>query len=932
VASGTLDLGAQEAGRIESNVDWGGYELALQDPSGETLPASVKFEAGWYQAPSAFDTPDLLKVSLDKSSYRVGETARARIEPRFPGLALVMVLRDRLVSVTPVEVPQEGATVELPVTRDWGPGVYVTAVLFRPMDLSAKRMPGRALGLTWAALDPGDRKLDIRLSAPEKTAPRGPLNIGISLGNLAAGEEVYATVAAVDVGILNLTRFQAPAPDAWYFGQRRLGMEIRDLYSQLIDRMQGVKGVVRSGGDSGAPMQFEGPPPSDALVAFHSGILKLDAEGKATVSFELPDFNGSVRLMAMAWSQEGVGHSAQDVLVHDPIVVTPTMPRFLAPGDRSRVLIELAQVEGPSGEVSLRVSTSGGHTRVDPDAATRTLSLAEGARARVLVPIEAETVGEDELTIALTTPDGKELIKTLTLPVRSYEPPVVRRRAFPLQPGGGALEVGSDMLAGMVPGTGSLLVSVSGAGKLDVAGLVRTLDRFPFGCVEQLTSRALPLLYLDQVAATAGLAPDEKVPERVRDAIAGILAKQSSSGGFGLWGPDDGDLWLDAYVTDFLTRAREKGYEIPTVAFDQAIDNLRNRLAYASDFQSGGQDVAYALYVLARNGRALIGDLRYYAETKLDAFSTPMAKAQLGAALGLYGDRPRSDRVFRAALQMLRGETASQIWRPDYGSVLRDGAALLTLAAEAGTSAVDLQALADRLGDAWEQSPYTSTQEQAWLLLAARALTEGASKPRLWVDGQTLEGAFYHGLDDAQLQAAPLVLRNLGERPLDALVTTIGTPVTPEPAGGEGYEIERAYYDLKGRRIQPSGVAQGERMLVVLSVRATARRAARLILDDPLPAGFEIDNPNLVRAGDIAGIHWLGLVETPAHREFRAERFAAAIDRDQGDPAGFQIAYLVRAVSPGDFVHPAATVEDMYRPQLRARTASGRVEILGPVR
>jgi alpha-2-macroglobulin len=281
---------------------------------------------------------------------------------------------------------------------------------------------------------------------------------------------------------------------------------------------------------------------------------------------------------------------------------------------------------------------------------------------------------------------------------------------------------------------------------------------------------------------------------------------------------------------------------------------------------------------------------------------------------------------------MLRGETASQIWRPDYGSVLRDGAALLTLAAEAGTSAVDLQELAGRLGDAWEQSPYTSTQEQAWLLLAAHALTEGAAKPHLWVDGQTLEGAFFRGLDDAQLQAGPLVVRNLGERPLDALVTAIGTPVTPEPAGGEGYEIERAYYDLKGRRIQPSGVAQGERMLVVLSVRSTARRAARLILDDPLPAGFEIDNPNLVRAGDIAGIHWLGLVETPAHREFRAERFAAAIDRDQGDPAGFQIAYLVRAVSPGDFVHPAATVEDMYRPQLRARTASGRVEILGPVR
>jgi uncharacterized protein YfaS (alpha-2-macroglobulin family) len=374
------------------------------------------------------------------------------------------------------------------------------------------------------------------------------LNIAVSLGNPAAGEDAYVTLAAVDIGILNLTRFQAPAPDAWYFGQRRLGMEIRDLYGQLIDRMQGVAGVVRSGGGAGATMQFEGPPPTEALVAFHSGIVKLDAEGKSSLSFDLPDFNGSVRLMAIAWSRKGVGHAVQDVLVRDPVVVTPSMPRFLTPGDRSRILIELAHVEGPSGEVSLRVSTADGHLAVDPDAAARKLSLPQGARAQVSVPIEAKSVGDEELSIALTTPDGKGLIKTLTLPVRSYEPPVVRRSVRTLQPGGGELKVTSDMLSEMVPGTGNLLVSVTGAGELDVPGLVRTLDRFPFGCAEQLTSRALPLLYLDAVAATAGLGPDEKVPERVRDAIAGILAKQSSSGGFGLWGPGGGDLWLDSYL------------------------------------------------------------------------------------------------------------------------------------------------------------------------------------------------------------------------------------------------------------------------------------------------------------------------------------------------------------------------------------------------
>lgn len=931
VASGLVDAGVIDAGRIETGVDWGGYELEIQEPGGGVLPASVAFEAGWYRAPGAFDTPDLLKVSLDKASYRLGETARARIEPRFPGLALVMVLHDRLVSMTPVQVPEEGATVELPVTADWGPGAYVTAVLYRPMDLVAKRMPGRALGLTWAAVDPGDRKLDIRLETPAKTSPRGPLDIAVALGNLAAGEEAYVTLAAVDPGILNLTRFNAPAPDDWYFGQRRLGMEIRDLYGQLIDRMQGVSGVVRSGGD--APlMRFEGPPPTEALVAYHSGILRLDEKGRATVSFDLPDFNGSVRLMAMAWSRQGVGHAVQDVIVRDPVVVTAAMPRFLAPGDRSRVLVELAHVEGPSGAVALRVESAGGHTTLDVGAAARTLNLAEGARARVLVPVEAQSVGDDELTIVLTTPDGRELVKTLTLPVRSNEPPVVRRLVSVLQPGDDGIEIGSDLLSDMVPGTGSLLVSVSGAGALDVPGLVRALDRFPFGCAEQLASRALPLLYLEPVALSAGLGQDVEAAERVRDAIAGVLAKQSSSGGFGLWGTSGGDLWLDSYVTDFLTRAREQGYEIPKVALGLAVDNLRNRLAYAADFQSGGEDVAYALYVLARNGRASIGDLRYYAEAKLDAFATPMAKAQIGAALALYGDRPRSDRVFREALDMFQQRPDRGDWRPDYGSDLRDGAALLTLAAEAGTSVVDPAALAVRIGEDWDRAAHASTQEQAWVLLAAHALTQGATKPRLGVDGETFEGALYRSLDPELVAAGPLSIGNLGDAPVDALVTVMGVPAEPEPAGGVGYEIERAYYDLEGRRVEPSGVRQGERMLVVVTVSSTRKRAARLILNDPLPAGFEIDNPNLVRAGDVAGIDWLGLVETPAHKEFRSDRFVAAIDRGKKDPRRFQIAYLVRAVSPGVFTHPAASVEDMYRPERRARTGSGTVEVVGPVR
>ncbi|KAA6186287.1 alpha-2-macroglobulin [Thiohalocapsa marina] len=948
VASGALDaiadLGASDANRIEARVDWGGYELLVSAgeaaADGALVPASVGFEAGWYVAPKAFDTPDVLKVSLDKAAYRVGETARVRLEPRFPGLALVMVVDEGLIAMQPVEVPEAGATLELPVTADWGPGAYVTAVLYRGMDLAARRMPRRAIGLHWAGVDPGPRQLDLRLDVVERSRPRGPLDVGLAIDNLAPGSEAYVSVAVVDNGILNLTRFEPWAPDAWYFGQRRLGMAIRDLYGRLIDRMQGEPGRIRSGGDASAMLQFDGPPPSEALVAFHSGVLRVDADGRARFPVDLPDFNGSLRVMAMAWSAEGVGHAHQDVLVRDPVVVSAALPRFLAPGDRSRMLLELAHVEGPAGAMQLSVQSSGGGLQIEGAGAPISVDVPEGGRAQVNLPIEATASGDQMLAIALTTPDGQTLTRQLRLGVRNLEPPVQVSSALVLAPGE-SLEINAERLTrdGFLPGTGSWLVSVTGAGAIDVPGLLQALDAYPYGCVEQVTSQALPLLYLDQAALDVGLgwmtavggdtdaASAKPIPQRIAEAIARVLANQSASGSFGLWGPGGGNLWLDAYVTDFLSRAREQGHAVPATAFDLALDGLRNQVGYAPDFQQGGEGIAYALYVLARNGRVAIGDLRWYQETRLDAFATPMARAQLGAALALYGERARAAIALRSALDLWLSQDDDQGWREDFGSHLRDGAALLTLAAETVPDAIDLADLARRLEAVSQQDPYASTQDQAWLLLAAHALMRGAAQPRLGIDGEPHAGPFFRRLDADDLAAAPLRLHNAGNRPVTALVTARGVPLQPPPAGGNGYVIERGYYDLDGRRVDPSQVAQGARLVVLLGIQGDVRQAARLIVNDPLPAGFEIDNPSLIAAGAVDGLPWLNVVDQPAHLAFRAERFVAALERSKDDPGRFQLAYVVRAVSPGQFAHPPATVEDMYRPERRARTDAGRVEI-----
>lgn len=705
VASGVIDTGADGPARISAPVDWGRYRLELTSGGPDATSTTIDFSAGWYVADVGTDTPDVLAVALDKAAYQIGEIAKLRLDPQFAGVALVTVLDNRLVTMTMVEVPAEGTTVELPATEEWRAGAYITATLYRPMDPEAGRMPARALGLAWAAVDPEDRDLKIAVDLPTELRPRGPITVPVEITNLEPGTQADVTVAAVDLGTLNLTNYQPPAPDDWFFAQRRLGIEIRDLYGDLIDTTQGALGRIRFGGDGG-PGRLGAPPPTEELVAFHSRIVRVDADGRATVSFDMPDFNGTVRIMVQAWSAQGIGHAVRDVFVRDPAVVNASVPRFLHIDDASWLLIEIDNVAGPAGDYRLLVDADPG-IGIGIKARLFDLVLEQGARTTIVVPIIGEAIGDHQIRLTLMTPEGEVFLKDLTLGVRPAGVPMTTLTHLEI-PAGGTLTLDVDAFANYFPGTASVNVSAGGAARLDIVGMLTALDRYPYGCAEQTTSRALPLLFLNDVAASVGIGADTGLERRIQDAIASLLSKQTGSGAFGLWGPfSSSDLWLDSYVTDFLTRAAAAGYEVPQLALAIALDNLANRIAYSSDFSNGGEGIAYALYVLARNGRASIGDLRYYTDVKLDDFGTALAQAQIGGAMALYGDLARAEQAFDAALVSL-GTGIPAFFREDYGTNLRDLAAVLALASEYRITSVDAQSLVDRLANARDSRRYTS--------------------------------------------------------------------------------------------------------------------------------------------------------------------------------------------------------------------------------
>jgi uncharacterized protein YfaS (alpha-2-macroglobulin family) len=918
-AAGEATLGDTPI-EIAGKVSWGEYELVVERTDGQLAETSTTFWAGWYAPADASATPDTLELSLDKPAYKPGDTATLRVVPRSAGTALVTVISNRLVSMQAVDVTEGENLIQLPVTADWGAGVYVTVSALRPMDVAAGRNPARALGLSYAAVVPGAKALTTTVEMAAESAPRGPLDVAVKVDGIAAGETAYVTIAAVDVGILNLTGFTSPDPKGHYFGQRKLGMGIRDVYGRLIDGLNGATGEVRSGGDAGAQSRLQSPPPTEELVAYFSGPITVGPDGYARTTFDLPSFNGTVKVMAVAWSKSGIGQADAEVLVRDPVVVTASLPRFLSPGDTSRLLLEIVHATGPSGRMGLDVSANG----VTLGTAPSGFDLADKGKQVFEIPVTADAVGIHTIAVNLTTPDGKQLTKTLTIPVQVNDPEIAKISRLDLK-NGQSFTFDQAVFTDMVAGSGKSVMAIGPLARLNAPGLLASLDRYPYGCTEQMTSRALPLLYFDEIARVMDLKGAENIQQRIDEAVVEILSNQGSEGGFGLWGAGSGDMWLDAYVTDFLSRAKAQGYAVPEAALKNALTNLRNQVNYAPDFSAetndGGTALAYALMVLAREGAAAIGDLRYYADVKGDDFATALAQAQLGAALASYGDQTRADAMFRKAGDRVALATAvesAQIWRADYGTNYRDAAAVLTLAVEAGSSAVDREALTDRIAT---NSTNLSTQEATWALLAANALIDRPDTSGILIDGAPADGPLVKVLSDGQ---SPVVVKNDGP---DTTITisTYGVPTEPEPAGGNGYSIARSYFTMTGEPATLESLKVGDRLVAVIEVTPFDYSDGRLMVADPLPAGFEIDNPNLMTAGSVANLDWLDALADVRHSEFRQDRFLTAVDWQSRN--SFRLAYVVRAVSPGTFDHPAASVEDMYRPDFRARSDVGTVTI-----
>lgn len=896
-----IRVAAQQPQRFARRLPFGRYRLEVSDAGGLGI-TSIRFRSGWAGVESA-EIPDRVDVAADRRAYAPGETARIRITPPFAGRASIAVLTDRLVSVREVAVSESGTEVEVPVDAAWGPGAYVAVTVFRPGE-TRQGQPGRGLGLAWVGIDPGPRTLAVTIDTPPLVRPRSRVEVPVRVGN--AGGQVLLTLAAVDEGILRLTSFANPDPAAHFLGRRRLGVDIRDDYDRLIAPAEGELALLRQGGDEDAAADAIQPP--QRVVSLFSGVVRAGPDGTAMVPLDIPDFAGELRLMAVAWEGTRVGAAAKPLTVRDQVVAEALLPRFLAPGDEARLSVLLHNIELPQGEIAAELTASGGLAIEGPSRLAAT--LATGARAQPFTTLRATEGGEGVLRLAVTGPGGFRVERESRIAIRSSRARVTEVAGAELPPG---VELPlSPPIDRFVRNAWRATASFGAAVRYDVTGMLRAVEDFPLYCLEQSASRALAL----SAGITEEGDPDRAI--RLQRAVDAILDRQRFDGSFAMWSASgEAHQWLTAYAVEALIRARTAGATVPEGALREALRFLDDAIEdTAADTPEERAAQAYRLHALALAGQPRLGAARRLMES-LNELPTQLSRAQLAATFARGGDTVRAEQAFAAAL----AATGRRFWSFDYGSAPRDALATTLLLRESGLMPDRLSQALNTLPGAEFTPRRTSTQEQAWAVLAAQVLGQGTRAATVAVNGSALPPRPVV----ATSLSGPGVARNLGTAPVWASVSINGIPRDPLPAAREGLRVTRRFFALNGEPLDLDRLTQNTSFVLLIEVRAETNERHEAMVIHGLPAGWEI--ASRLPAGNVAGMPWLGTLTEVDNQPALDDRYAAAVTLTPGR-AFARLAVRLRAVTPGSFELPGGEVQDMYRPGIFARQNTARITVL----
>ena len=891
--------------------NWKRYRLELID-SNSGHETHYAFRSGWSNTESQFASPQDVDISLDKSSYTLGETIRVNITPPYKGRLKLSVANQTYYDASWHEVSNEQLYIELPVQKAWQEQVYITATVYRPgnKDNGATR----AVGVEHVKIEQPQLSADITLLVTEKTRPQQTLEIGIESDLSPAGEVLFF---AVDQGILNLTNYKTPKPLSYFLRKQAYPNKIYDLYQYLIQYKNGELLEQNVGGDSAnedsADRFFE-------PVVYFSEPVRVDANGYAKTSFTLPYYNGRLKVFALGVDEKKMGHVSSSTIVSSPITLDAITPRFAHVNDRFELGLTLNNIEYGTSDIDILWSTTDG---LELQKRQSRFILEQKDKRQEFVKLTAKNIGQQHVTAQVSV-DGKAYQTfTFNIKVINQRPEMYQSSSISVLPKQSST-VNFDTSHLIEPNIDFSLTSHQDFGNDEH---VNTLLRYPLSCLEQTTSKAWAFLYNGKVIN------DNKKLSLIKGAIEHIDSMKLSNNAYSLW-PNgySAEPWLTVYASEFILHAFKEYKD----SFMDLTGELVERVRWAKSYSGGDSSIKiYSLYFLAEvnPGFVDLGDLRY--TTQLVLKNLNKYSIQDISLLMLANDRVDfTDNVMQlyTALSDKQLGPLDKWSRHGYDSEIKAHTIKAFSILEANNLNIKqkekAQTAINTLHEVLAKDSYLSTHERAWLVRLNNTLAQSQYSEILEntrIDGEPIDSDTVRSVLQKNSSfnvtntSANVVYFNLSasgrsEQPLNAYANNLG--------------LSTRYLNVNNaNEIKLDNIQTGDELIVEHTITLQSEYDTELSIVAPVPAGFEIEDPKLSSLRDLGA----SASHPPTYTEYRDDKFLAAWSLPRGknstENGKLIIRYVVIAVTKGEFTQSSVVVEDMYRTANRAMSGESSIVI-----
>ena len=909
--------------------EWGTYFISVKDKESKHSTGVMSYFDWPYNEgrrnTDGSESATMLSFKTDKDSYTPGEKMVVTFPSTKGSRAIISIENGvRVLSLTEHTCEDKQTTVRLDVTKDMQPNAYVYITLLQPHGITKNDLPIRLYGVVPFTVTSPESHLTPVIQSPAELKPDASYTISVSEKN---GKEMAYTLAIVDEGLLDLTRFRTPEPWKAFNAREALGVNTWDLYNYVVGAYGGrIEQLFSIGGDDALN---KGP---KAIVNRFKPVVRFDGpfllkKGKtARHTYQMPNYNGRVKIMVVAGNGEAYGHADKSVMVRKPVMLLGTLPRVIGVGEEMVVPATVFATEDGVGAVNVSIACSSNMEVVGE--ATRSLSFERKGDQQASFRIRVKkNPGIGKVTITATGKGDKSVYET-ELEIRTVRRPQVKVAAATLEAGKSWKE--TVAMPGAT-GTNQLTLEVSDIAPVNLSSRLSYLLGYPHGCLEQITSKGFPQLY---ISSFTDLTPQQakSTEEAVKEVIRRLRSYQTVDGAFAYWpGGTSSNGWGTVYATHFLLEASKKGYLVPEAMKQSVLNNLRRvarnwkpATSYYMDSEETTQ--AYRLYVLALAGSPEMGAMNRLKEMK---DLTSMSRWSLASAYALVGREDVAQDLISKTTALPSGYSE---YDETFGSDVRDQSIqLMTLCLlDKGKEAATL---VEELSKQLSSDDWLSTQSTAFALVA---LSDYLAKYR--VDG-VMDFTYACGGKDGQVKtdkniwsetlldkagtSASVELKNTGKSTLFARIITEGIPEQgEEKAYANGVSLAVSYVDLNGRPVNVAQLEQGTNFSAVVTVKnPSARGYNNLVLSEIFPAGWEILNTRFLNESATdslsAGVNY---------QDIRDDRVYSYIDRL---PAGSQVTVKINlcAVYPGRFYLPPVYCEAMYDYLIRANTAGQEVTV-----